>query len=120
MTTQTITIPVLPTGHRNAGLILKEDGTPDYWLVALPGELESADWNTAMEWAKAQGGDLPSLRELNLLRANARQLFKDDWYWSNQKRTEETAFSQSFGNGVQYDSGLSAELRVRAVSRIQL
>ena len=120
MTTKTITIPTLPADHHNAGLILKEDGTPDYWLTVLPGELEAADWQTAMDWAKAQGGDLPNLRDLNLLRTNARHLFKNDWYWSNQKRTEKTAFNQDFDYGGQVIDDLSAELRVRAVSRIQL
>ena len=70
-----------------------------------------------MDWAKEQGGDLPSLRELNLLRANARQHFKNDWYWSNQKRTDNTAFCQDFGYGTQGLYSLSAECRVRAVSR---
>jgi hypothetical protein len=113
----TITLPALPDGHFHAGLILKEDGTPDYWLVGLPGELDAADWQTAMDWAKEQGGDLPSLRELNLLRANSRQHFKDDWYWSNQKYSEKTAFGQDFYDGDQDNGLLSSECRVRAVSR---
>lgn len=117
---QTITLPELSEGHHNAGLILKEDGTPDYWLVVLPGEPEAADWDTAMEWANAQDGDLPNLRELNLLRSNARHLFKDNWYWSNQTRTETTAFYQYFITGYQDGYDLSAELLFRAVSRIQL
>jgi hypothetical protein len=116
MTTQ-ITLPELATGQYNAGLIFKEDGTPDYWLIGLPGELEAATWQQAMEWSKEQGGDLPNRRELNLLRANARKEFKNDLYWSNETTDYRTAFIQLFSLGYQNDGLLSAECRVRAVSR---
>jgi hypothetical protein len=116
MTTQ-ITLPELATGQYNAGLILKEDGTPDYWLIGLPGELEAATWQQGMDWAKEQGGDLPNRRELNLLRANARKEFKNDMYWSNETTDYRTAFFQGFFSGDQLSIILSAECRVRAVSR---
>jgi hypothetical protein len=116
MTTQ-ITLPELATGQYNAGLILKEDGTPDYWLIGLPGELKAATWQQGMDWAKEQGGDLPNRRELNLLRANARKEFKNDMYWSNETTDYRTAFIQYFYVGSQYNLTLSAECRVRAVSR---
>ena len=119
MTTQ-ITLPELAAGEYNAGLILKEDGTPDYWLIGLPGELEAATWQQGMDWAKEQGGDLPNRRELILLRANTRKEFKDDWYWSNEKTDYGTAFVQHFYDGYQTSTGLSAECRVRAVSRFFL
>jgi hypothetical protein len=73
-----------------------------------------------MDWAKAQGGDLPNLRELNLLRANARNQFKNDWYWSNERYGSNTAFYQYFYYGNQSNYDLSAECRVRAVSRLVL
>lgn len=109
--------PPLPAGAFLAGLILNEDGMPDYWLVGLPGELEAANWQDAMDWAKAQGGDLPTCRELNLLRANARKHFKNDFYWSNEKCSPRAAFFQHFHDGNQLNYYLSAECRVRAVSR---
>jgi hypothetical protein len=116
MTTQ-ITLPELATGQYNAGLILKEDGTPDYWLIGLPGELEAATWQQAMDWSKEQGGDLPNRRELNLLRANARKEFKNGLYLSNETTHYRTAFLQDFSLGSQGYRTLSAECRVRAVSR---
>ena len=119
MTTQ-ITLPELAAGQYNAGLILKEDGTPDYWLIGLPGELESATWQQGMDWAKEQGGDLPTRRELNLLRANARKEFKDDWYWSNETSESSWAWYQHFDNGFQGYDDLSAECRVRAVRRLSI
>ncbi len=115
-----ITFPELKEGQFNAGLILKEDGTPDYWLIGLPGELEAVKWQQAMDWAKEQGGDLPNPRELNLLHANARSQFNDDWYWSNERYGSNAAFSHFFTNGLQYDDNLSIECRVRAVTRLFL
>ncbi len=116
MTTQ-ITLPELATGQYNAGLILKEDGTPDYWLIGLPGALEAATWQQAMDWAKEQGGYLPNRRELSLLLANARKEFKNDLYWSNETIRYRTAFIHYFIYGGQTGDHLSAECRVRAVSR---
>lgn len=116
MTTQ-ITLPELAAGQYNAGLILREDGTPDYWLIGLPGELEAATWQQAMDWAKEQGGDLPNRRELNLLRANARKEFKNNCYWSNETTAYGTAFFQIFDYGRLGEDDLSAECQVRAVSR---
>ncbi len=119
MTTQ-ITLPELAAGEYNAGLILKEDGTPDYWLIGLPGELEAATWQQAMDWAKEQDGDLPNCRELNLLRANARKEFKDYWYWSNEKNESSWAWCQDFLYGDQYVNDRINELRARAVRRLPI
>lgn len=118
MTTQ-ITLPELAAGEYNAGLILKEDGSPDYWLVGLPGELEAASWDEAMDWAKEQGGDLPTRRELNLLRANSRKEFKNDWYWSSESESS-WAWDQGFRNGHQGTYRRSNELRARAVRRLPI
>jgi hypothetical protein len=119
MTTQ-ITLPELAAGEYNAGLILKDDGTPDYWLVGLPGELEAASWDKAMDWAKEQGGDLPNRRELNLLRANTRKEFKDDWYWSNETSESSWAWFQYFDCGDQLINNRGSELRARAVRRLPI
>jgi hypothetical protein len=77
-----INLPELAAGEINAGIIMK-NGKPDYWLILLAGDNDDAPWDTQMAWAKDQGGDLPTLPELNLLRANAKDHFKQDWYWSN-------------------------------------
>jgi hypothetical protein len=119
MTTQ-ITLPELADGQYNAGLILKEDGTPDYWLIGLPGELEAATWQQATDWAKEQGGDLPNRRELNLLRANARKEFKNDWYWSNETNESSWAWGQIFFSGNQLNIYRYYELRARAVRRLPI
>ena len=120
--TTPVALPVLPDGEFHAGLILKEDGTPDYWLVGLPGELESADWQTAMDWANERGGNLPSLRELNLIRANARQHFKNYWYWSCEAHESDSswAWSQLFYYGYQIINRKYYQLRARAVRRLPI
>ena len=116
----TLTLPELTEGQYHAGLILKEDGTPDYWLIGLPGELEAANWQQAMDWAKEQGGDLPNRRELNLLRANAKHEFKDDWYWSNETNGDAWAWFQVFSHGFQSYSHRGSQLRARAVRRLPI
>lgn len=117
-----IALPELAAGEFNSGLILKEDGTPDYWLIGLPGELESATWQQATDWAKEQGGDLPNRCELNLLRANARSQFKDDWYWSNEayETNSNYAWVQDFHDGGQDDYHEDYYHRARAVRRLVL
>lgn len=118
----TITLPAIAECEFHAGLILKEDGTPDYLLIGLPGELEAATWKDAMAWANEQGGDLPTRRELNLLRANARQHFKDEWYWSNESYASGPAFAwyQHFYHGGQDGTRKYDGLRARAVRRLPI
>ena len=116
----TLTLPELTEGQYHAGLILKEDGTPDYWLIGLRGELEAATWQQAMDLAKEQGGDLPNRRELNLLRANARNEFKEDWYWSDETSGEPWAWYQHFNDGTQDYGSRSIKLRARAVRRLPI
>ena len=122
MEQKTITLPELNEGEFYAGLILKEDGSPDYHLIGLPGELDSASHADSMAWAISVGGDLPTRRELNLLRANARQHFKNNWYWSNEQYAAYSydAWCQLFTNGVQGYSFKHDKLRARAVRRLTI
>ena len=122
MKQKTITLPELNDGEFYAGLILKEDGSPDYHLIGLPGELEAANHADAAAWAKSIGGDLPTCRELNLLRANARQHFKDSWYWSNEQRAagSDSAWCQYFAYGSQDYNGKGLKLRACAFRRLSI
>ena len=113
-----VTIP-LAAGERFAGLVLGEDGAPDYYLILLPGEVEDAQWGRASEWAAEQGGELPTRREQSLLFANLKDEFEGAYYWSAEKHESNSgwAWCQNFGYGNQsyYRQGL--ELRARAVRR---
>ena len=120
MNQNTIALPELQEGEFYAGLILKEDGTPDYHLIGLPEELEAATHGASMKWAKGKNGDLPTCRELNLLRANARQHFQNAWYWSSEKYTASDAWCQYFYGGYQYGNYVYYELRARAVRRLPI
>lgn len=112
----------LKPGEHYAGLILGKDGAPDYHLIGLPGEAENVTWEQAKEWAKTIGGELPTLRELSLERTNAREHFRDAWYWSSEARTSDSdyAWLQTFSNGGQHYAYAGIKLRARAVRRIYL
>lgn len=122
MEQKTITLPELNEGEFYSGIVLKEDGTPDYHLIGLPGELEAANHTDATEWAASIGGSLPDRRELNLLRANARQYFQNDWYWSGEQHAaySGSAWYQDFYDGTQYYYTKFLELRARAVRRLPI
>lgn len=110
----------LKDGEYYAGLVLPKDGQPGYHLVGLPGEFEEATWQQAMEWAQGLGGGLPNLRDLGLLRVNAREQFKDDWYWSSEEHASDSpyAWGQYFYVGYQNYGHKSYEGRARAIRRI--
>ena len=107
-------------GERYAGLMLGENGKPDYHLFIIPGEAEKVAWAKAKEWAKKAGGDLPTRREQRVLFANAKEHFKPDWYWSGEQlaSTSDIAWGQYFDGGDQYYYDKSSQGRARAVRRL--
>jgi hypothetical protein len=111
-------IPLAP-GERYAGLVLGEDGAPDYHLILIPGEIEDAARGTAGEWAIAQGGELPTRREQSLLFANLKDEFEGTWYWSAEEHESESgwAWFQHFSYGYQSRGHQDHEFRARAVRR---
>ena len=116
-----ITLPTLNAGEINAGIAMKEDGTPSHWVVLLPNDKPDGNWHDAMQWANEQGGELPTRQEQSLLFANAKQGFEKDWYWSSQTHDDssEWAWFQFFFNGYQYgDHKYGSYCRARAVRRI--
>ena len=112
----------LRAGEHYAGLLLGKNGEPDQHLVVIAVNDTETNWAKQTEWAKGAGGELPNRRELNLLRANVRELFKDDWYWSNETHASDGSYAwyQTFYNGTQYDTLKSAALRAVAVRRFPL
>jgi len=113
-----VKIPLAP-GERYAGLILGEDGAPDYHLILLPGEAESVNWNDACKWADERDASLPTRREQSLLFANLKGEFESAWYWSGEQYEQNAgwAWYQPFDNGYQYGGHQSDEFRARAVRR---
>ena len=103
-----------------AGIMRGIDGAPDEHLVLLPGAAEDVTWEAAGEWAKAEGGDLPTRREQRLLFINLKDQFEEDWYWSGEQAGPSSAWLQSFYDGGQDDSYRSSEGRARAVRRLPI
>ncbi|UGQ45096.1 DUF1566 domain-containing protein [Massilia endophytica] len=109
-------------GGTYAGLIRGVGDQPDQHLVLLADEADSINWNAALEFAAAAGGELPTRREQALLFANLPEHFKRDWYWSCEQHAgyADYAWYQGFGNGYQSTGHKSAAGRARAVRRLPI
>ncbi len=115
-----ITLPELPAGQLNAGLVT-QDGKPSHWLILLPEVPTSClNFNDATAWAESIGGDLPTRQELSLLFANLKDQFEADWYWSGEEYKSDSGYAWIlyFGNGSQGYGHKCDELRARAVRRL--
>jgi hypothetical protein len=112
----------LKPGEEYAGLLLGKDGQPDQHIILLPGDPDSVTWKQAKDFAKKQGGELPTRREQSLLFANLKEHFKGDWYWSGEQRASYSycAWGQDFGYGTQDFDHLDFRCRARAVRRLVL
>lgn len=112
----------LKKGEHYVGLILGKNGEPDHHLYLLPPQAERMSWAKALEWAKSQGGELPTRREQSLLFANVPELFQAAWYWSGEQHASYSvcAWVQGFGNGGQYCSPKSGEYRACAIRRSKI
>ena len=126
-TTATTALATIPAaigaafaGGIYAGIMRGVDGAPDEHLVLLPGAAEDVTWEAAGEWAKAEGGDLPTRREQRLLFINLKDQFEEDWYWSSEQAGPSLAWLQSFNFGYQLISFRSYEGRARAVRRLPI
>ncbi|MEW5893355.1 MAG: DUF1566 domain-containing protein [Pseudomonadota bacterium] len=112
----------LAAGEEYAGIIIGKNGDQDYHLILLPGEVERATWNKAMDWAKSGIGQLPTRREQSLLFANLPEHFNSAWYWSCEQLASDAGFAwvQVFVNGNQGNYHKSFEGRARAVRRLPI
>ena len=109
--------PKLNTGEIYVGITLHDDKL--HHLILLPGSTKTG-WKAAGEWAKAQGGVLPSRHDGLVLFKHARAQFERDWYWLDEQRADDpsNAWCQTFGWGSQGNLDLSWERRARAVRRV--
>jgi hypothetical protein len=107
----------LKHGEHYAGIELGKNGEPSRHLILLPEEAEGLTWNEAKEWAKKNGGELPTRRQQSLLFANLKERFKEAWYWSGEEHASGSGFAwcQDFDDGNQYYLDESNKGRVRAV-----
>jgi hypothetical protein len=93
----------LKHGEHYAGIELGKDGEPSRHLILMAGEAEGLTWQQAKEWAKEQGGELPTRRQQSLLFANLKEQFKEAWYWSGEEHASDSdcAWYQGFDFGDQ-------------------
>ncbi|MFM0151409.1 Lcl C-terminal domain-containing protein [Paraburkholderia sediminicola] len=115
------TITLAP-GERYAGVVLGHGNVADHHLILLPGQAEDLAWNDAIQWASAQGGELPTRREQSLLFANLKSEFESAYYWSGEAHEKEAgwAWYQNFDYGGQGYYRQVSGLRARAVRRLIL
>lgn len=91
-------------------------------LVLLPEE-DKLSWSKALDWAKAQGGMLPSRFDALTLFKNLKGEFnKDDWYWTSEEYAGAAGFAwlQGFDFGGQHRYHKSVACRCRAVRRVAI
>lgn len=129
-----ISIEIPPLGARWPGLggtleaLMKgENSQPDYLLILHDVHSDDNNWKAQMEWAAGIEADghkdftLPTRRELNALRANAKDKFNDDWYWSNEPHGSEYAWCQHFTGGDQgWYYQYYSRIRACAVRRVPI
>jgi len=118
---QQISKPTLNEGEIYAGAIINPDGTGNH-IILLAGDHEKTTWQSAMDWAKEQGGVLPNRVESAILFNQSKSDFKEDWYWTNETHVNVTewAWYQNFINGYQLISLKHCKLRARAVRRVSV
>ena len=91
------------------------------WILG-PEAPEELNWNDAVAWCKAVGGELPP-RELLLMaymNEEIRDLFTATYYWSSTEFTATGAWVQSFLNGFQDYGNKTDTGYVRAVRRLDI
>ncbi|WP_150428844.1 DUF1566 domain-containing protein [Dechloromonas sp. CZR5] len=118
---QQLQIPPLSEGETYIGAIGDATGNLHH-VILLPGDNDDATFESALEWAKSIGGDLPNRIEQAMLWASHRDQFQKDWYWSNETHHSESgwAWYQLFGLGYQGLDPKGYELRARAVRRLPI
>ena len=112
-------LPKLAKGEIYVGITLHDDRLRH--LILLPGSTK-AGWKAAGDWAKAQGGVLPSRHDGLVLFKHARAQFEREAYWLDEQRADAPSYAwyQAFYWGSQNYADLSWELRARAVRRVTI
>lgn len=103
-----------------AGITTAKDGT-HHAVVLLPGNGTKLSWKNAMQWAKDQGGDLPTRPVVAMLFANVKSALPDSgWHWTNEAHDASYAWNCLFTYGIQTTSLKSYEAGAVAVRLIPL
>jgi hypothetical protein len=123
--TKTIAFTALPAiradldGGLFFGITTGKDGI-HYAATLLPVRAENQTWKKAINWAKKQGGTLPTRPVAAMLFANLKDKLTPSWHWTADEYDASYAWVCGFSDGVQYVSLKSYEGSVVAVRLIPI
>ena len=87
-----------------AGVTTAKDGT-HHAVVLLRGNGTILSWKNALQWAKDQGGDLPTRPAAAMLFANVKSALPESgWHWTNEACNDSYAWGCGFYDGYQTGS----------------
>ena len=104
-------------GGTFAGLTTLPNGT-HHAVVLLPGKGDDLTWQQAGEWAKEQGGVLPTRPVAALLFANVKDQLQPEWHWTADEEGASYAWYCTFLDGTQDGGHKSYEGSAVAVRRL--
>lgn len=112
-------LPKLADGETYVGITLHDDRP--HHLILLPGD-EKLAWQKARDWAKAQGGTLPSRIDGLVLLKYAKAQFQPTAYWTDEQLAGDPACAwvRSFDWGTQDFGHVDDDWRCRAVRRVPI
>ena len=102
-----------------AGITTCKDGT-HCAVVLLPEQGIKLTWKKAMNWAKKQGGELPTRPVAAMLFANIKDKLTPAWHWTSDEDDASYAWYCYFGYGGQGYGHKSYEGSAVAVRLIHL
>jgi len=104
---------------RPVGITTKNDGAHAA-VILLPNKGQELSWKDAMNWAKEQGGELPSRPVAALLFANLKSELDPKWHWTSEEDDASYAWLCFFNRGTQDNFHKSYEGSADAVRLIPL
>lgn len=101
-----------------AGVATAKDGT-HHAVILLPGNVTGLSWKSAMQWAKDQGGVLPTRPVAAMFFANIKSALPESgWHWTNEAYDASSAWGYTFNHGYQglnHKSYASGAVAVRLI-----
>ena len=89
-------------------------------VVLLYGRGESLTWAKANEWAKNQGGELPTRQVAALLLDNCKDNLPTDWLWTNADANKSLAWVCSIRFNTPYLHYKGREIAAVAVKYLEV
>lgn len=115
-----IKVPEIEAHEFNIGLINYQDGSEPQWII-LTADLEGAiDYTDAMHHAELNDFSLPTASQMSFLRAAARVLFKDCFYWCVEEEDKYSAMTTYMRNGNQIFQNKRMKLRACFIRKINV